>query len=185
MRVFNQNKVRQQQWFWLHLGIEVISAIVFALLMLVYGVDSQGIVIGGVYIYFMIIAVIDVKYRLVLNVMMYPAMLFVLFVPIAQPQPSTLELSLGGILVFCIFGLTAWLKPGQIGGGDIKLAILIGFMFGFPQVLWALLVGGGTGAVVAIAMLSTGRYGRKSTIPYAPFLCLGAMIALIYNPILF
>jgi prepilin signal peptidase PulO-like enzyme (type II secretory pathway) len=35
---------------------------------------------------------------------------------------------------------------------------------------------------VAVLLLSR-RWNLKSQIPYAPFLCLGALIALFYNPL--
>jgi prepilin signal peptidase PulO-like enzyme (type II secretory pathway) len=79
-----------------------------------------------------------------------------------------------------------------LGGGDVKLALLIGLALGFPTVLWALLVGVGSGAVTAVTLLIISRrqpqkqaWNRKSQIPYAPFLCLGAIIALLYNPLPF
>jgi prepilin signal peptidase PulO-like enzyme (type II secretory pathway) len=49
-------------------------------------------------------------------------------------------------------------------------------------VLWALLVGVSLGGAAASLALLKGREGR-ATIPYAPFLCLGALTALLYNPI--
>jgi leader peptidase (prepilin peptidase)/N-methyltransferase len=69
-----------------------------------------------------------------------------------------------------------------VGGGDIKLAALIGFALGFPEVLWALLVGIGSGGLVALFLLWTRRGDRQTRIAYAPFLCLGAMVALLFNP---
>jgi len=184
MRVMMHKAHQAQRWFWLHLVVEWSTIFMLCFLCLWLGLTGESLILCGVFAFLMLIAIIDIKYRLILNVMVYPATVAVLFVPLTHAHPSALQMGLGGVLVFCIFGLTAWLKPGQLGGGDIKLAIFIGFLFGFPQVLWALLIGSGTGAGMAIAMLLTGRYSRKSTIPYAPFLCLGAMIALIYNPIL-
>ena len=94
-----------------------------------------------------------------------------------------MSMIIGGIFAFVIFYGTAILKPGDLGGGDVKLAALIGLTFGFPAVLWVLIVGAGTGAVVAIYFLLKSGHSVRS-IPYAPFLCLGALVALFYNPFL-
>lgn len=133
------------------------------------------------YLFFALIAVIDLRYRLVLNIVTYPAIVIVLLGNLLVLHADPRHILLGGGLAFGIFFLTAWLKPDDLGWGDVKLAALLGFAFGFPQILWALLVGGGLGAVVALLLLR--QHGKKYTIPYAPFLCLGAMIALLYNPI--
>jgi len=70
-----------------------------------------------------------------------------------------------------------------MGGGDVKLAALIGLTVGFPQVLWALALGILAGGITALLLVLTPRWGPKSHIPYAPFLCLGALLALVYDPL--
>ncbi|MBK9613771.1 A24 family peptidase [Candidatus Amarobacter glycogenicus] len=89
---------------------------------------------------------------------------------------------LGGGLALAAFVLAAWLRPGDLGGGDVKLAALIGLIFGFPGVLWPLLLGVGLGGMAAAYLLLRG-YGRRYHIPYAPFLSLGVFIARLYTPL--
>ena len=72
--------------------------------------------------------------------------------------------------------------PENSAAATSSLAALIGLMFGFPHVLWALLLGIVAGGVFAIGLLAR-RQSRKLQIPYAPFLCLGAIVALLYNPL--
>lgn len=144
--------------------------------------EDQALAIGG-YAFFLLIALIDFKYRLIPNALVYPAIVAVAVGHIVFTPETMAEVIMGGALTLGIFGLTAWLKPGDLGGGDIKLAFLIGLAFGFPQVLWALIMGVGAGAIAVLYLLLVARRGLHSTIPYAPFLCLGAMIALLYNPL--
>lgn len=175
---------RREAWQPLHLGVEIVSALVMAYLWSAFGLSTPLALLGGSYLFFLLIALIDIKYRLVLNVVVYPAIILVILAQMFVLRHNMLAVILGGGLAFAIFFLTATLKPGQLGMGDVKLAALIGFTFGFPQVLWAFLVGAGAGAAVAVALLLSRRGGRASTMPYAPFLCLGAMAALLYNPLL-
>jgi leader peptidase (prepilin peptidase)/N-methyltransferase len=164
------------------LGAEGISLLVFVYLGLRFGWTIDFAAAAAVYSFFALIALVDLKYRLVLNLVVYPAILFVLLLQWATGGHTPTSILLGGGLAFGMFALAAWVKPGGLGGGDVKLALLIGLALGFPQVLWALIVGVGVGAVVALWLLGRGRT-RQTYIPYAPFLCLGAMIALLYNPI--
>lgn len=138
----------------------------------------------------LLIAIIDLRYRLIFNVMIYPAIVVVLFFHLFFSGRSVLVTLLGGLFAFFIFYFTLLLRPGDLGGGDVKLALLIGLSLGFPTVLWALLLGVGSGAVTAVTLLLLSRrqpqkqtWNRKSQIPYAPFLCLGAIIAIMVNPI--
>lgn len=66
-----------------------------------------------------------------------------------------------------------------MGGGDVKLAWLIGLVLGFPNVLAALFVAIVSGGIFAIILLLFKIRDRKSAIPFGPFLAAAAFIALI------
>jgi len=100
------------------------------------------------------------------------------------PGRDALAALLGGAVGLSPFLLVALVRPGSMGGGDVKLAALIGLTVGFPQVLWALTLGILAGGIAALLLVLTPRWGLKSHIPYAPFLCLGAMLTLVYDPLL-
>jgi leader peptidase (prepilin peptidase)/N-methyltransferase len=173
---------REGNWFRLHLTVEIISGFVFGFLWQQFELSWTFALLAAGYTFFLLVAVIDLKYRLILNVLTYPAMAVIVLVHVL-PGQNALGFILGGVLAFSLFFATAWLKPGDLGGGDVKLAALIGFTFGFPQLLWALIVGAGMGGIASVLLLATKRGNLGSRIPYAPFLCLGAMVALLYNPI--
>ncbi|MEK7326518.1 MAG: A24 family peptidase [Chloroflexota bacterium] len=176
---------RGRMWLMLHMGVVFGSAAVFSYVWKRFGVSWEAAQLIGIYMFLILIALIDLKYRRVPNILVYPALgIALLFKGLASPE-SMMWIGVGGGMAFFIFYLTAWLRPGDLGGGDIKLATLIGIGFGFPQVLWALLVGAGAGGVTAVFLLLTARGGMKSHMPYAPFLCLGALVALVYNPFLY
>jgi prepilin signal peptidase PulO-like enzyme (type II secretory pathway) len=149
------------------------------------GISSALLVLTIGYVFLLLVAIIDLKYRLILNVMTYPAIVIALGLQLLVLHQNPTMVLLGGVFAFLIFFLTAWLKPGEVGGGDVKLALLIGVTFGFPSVLLALLIGAAVSAVVIVYMLITRRGGLKTGIPYAPFLCVGAMALLLVHPMMF
>jgi prepilin signal peptidase PulO-like enzyme (type II secretory pathway) len=68
--------------------------------------------------------------------------------------------------------------PRGVGGGDVKMAALVGAIAGAPTVLAALPVaalGGAAGALIAALIAG----GRSRAIPYGPFLAGGAVLALV------
>ncbi len=168
-----------QPWFGLHLGSEILTALLFGWLEWRFGLSLMLLVAAVTGSLFILIALIDWKYRLVLNIIVYPAMLVALVLQIVVLHHDPKVILLGGMLAFGVFFLVSFLRPGQLGGGDVKLAALIGLTFGFPEVLYALLVGGGLGGLVALLLISR-QAGLKYRIPYAPFLCFGAIVVMLY-----
>jgi leader peptidase (prepilin peptidase)/N-methyltransferase len=65
-----------------------------------------------------------------------------------------------------------------MGLGDVKLAAVLGLYLGIP-VATALLVAFGAGALAGLVMVVVGGWeARSRAIPFAPFLALGALVAL-------
>jgi prepilin signal peptidase PulO-like enzyme (type II secretory pathway) len=68
-----------------------------------------------------------------------------------------------------------------MGLGDVKLAALIGLVVGFPSILLALFLSFVVGGAVGAAGLLARRIGTKDALPFAPFLAMGGMVALLYG----
>ena len=62
--------------------------------------------------------------------------------------------------------------------GDVKLAGVIGLTTGLPGAIVAVTVGILAGGVAALAILVLTRFRRGVTMAYAPYLVLGAWVAL-------
>lgn len=166
----------------LALAVEVLTALLFAYAALRFGMTWPGVWLALIGAVLILVAVTDLKYRLVLNAVIYPAAVTVVLWQLFIAQANVAWVLIGAAFGLAIFWLAAWLRPGDLGGGDVKLAALIGLLFGFPHVLWALLIGVVAGGVAVGWLVVARRWKAKAQIPYAPFLCLGALIALLYNP---
>ena len=92
------------------------------------------------------------------------------------------ELAIAGTGAFTFLLVAALIRPGGMGMGDVKLAGVMGLYLGL-SVIPALLVAFLSGSVVGIAMMARGGIGeRKSAVPFAPFLALGGIVALLAGP---
>ena len=80
----------------------------------------------------------------------------------------------GGGLFYAI----AVLSRGGMGGGDIKMMAMVGSFMGWKSVLMTTFFGSLAGAVVGIFLMVLKGKGRKTKIPFGPFLALGALITL-------
>jgi prepilin signal peptidase PulO-like enzyme (type II secretory pathway) len=89
---------------------------------------------------------------------------------------------LGGYLSIAPLALLHLVTRGRgIGIGDIKLAGVIGGAIGGAGALVAIGAAFVTGACWAVMMLASRKVGRGDTLPFAPFLALGAMMAVTFS----
>jgi leader peptidase (prepilin peptidase)/N-methyltransferase len=128
------------------------------------------------------IALIDIRHRIIPNRLTYPGLLlFPALIVIAWLAGGAVD-PLSGLLGLASFGgalfVVAVVSRGM-GMGDVKLAALVGLVLGALGLRYvgvaagAAIVLGGLGGLVALAM---GR-GRKSAIPFGPYLAAGAVVA--------
>jgi leader peptidase (prepilin peptidase)/N-methyltransferase len=68
-----------------------------------------------------------------------------------------------------------------MGGGDVKLAALIGFFLGWKLALVALFLAVLVATVFGIGLIIIKRKSRKDAIPFGPFLALGAFFSLLWG----
>ncbi|MBP6943066.1 MAG: prepilin peptidase [Candidatus Buchananbacteria bacterium] len=68
-----------------------------------------------------------------------------------------------------------------LGGGDIRLGVLLGVMFGWPQMLVAIMSGYIIGAIIGIYLLVTKRRTRGAELPLGLYLAIGALITLAWG----
>lgn len=91
-----------------------------------------------------------------------------------------------GIWLFDLISLTGTLVLGQtaMGGGDGKLAAMIGAWLGWPQLLLAAFVACALGAVVGSSAIALGWIDRRQPIPFGPYLAAGALLATLWGPVI-
>jgi leader peptidase (prepilin peptidase)/N-methyltransferase len=101
----------------------------------------------------------------------------------AALRPGDLPQLLGAAAAAFAFLLVAALvHPGGMGMGDVKLAGVMGLYLG-SAVAPALLLAFLAGSAVGVAMvLRHGAAARKRGVPFAPFLALGGVVAVLAGP---
>lgn len=142
------------------------------------GVTAHGLLWAAAQILLVFLACFDLVTRRVPNRVTVPAAIAVVVLRAAF-VPSSLPAALGaGAGAFAFFLLVAALSRGGMGIGDVKLAGLIGLLLG-KAALAALIVGILAGGLASLAVLLAHRGVRGRAIAYAPYLCLGAAIAIL------
>jgi len=150
----------------------------------------------------LVIIFIDIDFQIIPDVITLPGMpIGVLAAAFLLPDPFLTFHTSGGTAVFEIVGivnsviglvvgfglfyLIAVLSKGGMGGGDVKMMGMVGAFLGWKGVLLTTLLGSLTGAIVGVSLMALNKAGRKTKIPFGPYLALGALISLFFGtPIL-
>ena len=94
---------------------------------------------------------------------------------------SLISMALGFIVGFGLLLLVCVLSRGGMGGGDIKLAGVMGIYLGWQLTLLALFIGFLAGGLFGLYLLLAAKKSRKEMVPFGPFLALGSLIALLWG----
>lgn len=85
-------------------------------------------------------------------------------------------------LIAFFFAFLIFITQGSgMGGGDIRLGLLIGLLLGWPKALIGLYVAFLTAAVVALLLIAIRKKRFGQTIPFGPFLVLGTYLMLFWG----
>jgi leader peptidase (prepilin peptidase)/N-methyltransferase len=165
--------------------VEIATGAVFAFLYWYYGPGAELAVLAFYFSLFIVLLVIDLEHRLILNKVVYPSSLVALAASIFLSQlevvPGIASAAGGGAIGLGLFFLVAVIARGGMGLGDVKMAALIGLIVGFPLVFVALFLAVISGGAVAAALMMVKAKDRKQSIPFGPFLSLGAMATLLWG----
>jgi leader peptidase (prepilin peptidase)/N-methyltransferase len=126
------------------------------------------------------VSLIDLDHRVIPNKITLPAAIAAIAIGLAtRPGGVPEQLIAGGgaggfLLVFAIA------YPRGMGMGDVKLAAVLGLFLG-RQIAIALLVGVLAGTIFGVAVMARRGVaeGRKTAVPFGPFLAFGGVVALL------
>jgi Flp pilus assembly protein protease CpaA len=85
----------------------------------------------------------------------------------------------GGLLCGGLLLALALLSRGAIGGGDVKLAGLVGVSLGPAGGLWVLFAAHAAAGLYLLPLLLLGKRRPTSPVPFGPFLALPAILAIL------
>ena len=101
---------------------------------------------------------------------------------LVEHQPKRLwMLVLGAAINLAVMGLIYVASRGGMGDGDVRLSPLLGAYLGFLNPGLApvgLFFGFILGAVVGVGLLVTRKAGRRTAVPFSPFLAAGSVLAI-------
>lgn len=157
----------------------VAAAVVVALSFVHYGLSAAAFVAASFSAVLVVLSAIDLRRRIIPNVIVLPATAVVLVAQIAIHPSRTVEWVVAGAAAFAVFLVMALINPAGLGMGDVKLAALIGVGLGW-NVVAALLLGTFAAALFGVCIIvARGRAAAKTAFPLGPFLAAGTIVTLL------
>jgi prepilin signal peptidase PulO-like enzyme (type II secretory pathway) len=128
--------------------------------------------------FLIVIFVYDLKHYLIPDKIIYLGIVIALAFTIFNLS-SVLNYLLAGLGAAAFFFSVVLLSRGKwMGVGDIKLALFMGLILGFPGILVALFLAFFTGAIIGIGLIVCRGKSLKSEVPFGPFLVGGTFVAI-------
>lgn len=169
---------------------ELVTGVLFALSAWRFGLSGELFVFSAFFWTLVVLSVIDLEHRLLPNRIVYP-LFFVGWAALAvtafaSSEPEQMYDALLGMVVFGgFFFLIAFLFPAGMGGGDVKLAFVLGTFLGYTAgvgvVLMGMFLAFLLGGVVGLLIMALKGGDRKTMVPFGPFLALGTAIAIFWG----
>jgi len=162
-------------------GVVAAAAIALAAAALIaYDLSGQAFVAALFAGVLVVLAAIDLEQRIIPNRIVVPAGVVVLLGNIAA-EPQRWKEWISAAVVSMLVALAVSLATrGGVGMGDVKLAFLLGAGLGWDVVGAVIVAMLATFAVAVWILARRGLNARKETIPFGPFLALGALVALFF-----
>lgn len=129
-----------------------------------------------------VIFLYDLKYYEILPGVVWAGSVLALIFNYGALPYSPLSLFVGAMVGGGFFWLQYVVSKGRwIGGGDVRLGVMMGLLLGWPTILVALFISYVVGALVAAPLLFSKKKTMESAIPFGTFLAVGTFVALLWG----
>lgn len=163
---------------------EVVVGIAFAVCYMVFGISLELLYALTFVSILLIIIISDCNYYIISDGVLIFGLLFLAIEKLIISGPYETLMSLvdgiiafGGMYLIKILGDFIF-KKETMGGGDIKLLFVFGFVLGYEMALMSIIFGSFIGLPVSLLVL----YIKKNrVVPFGPFLTIAAMNIFLFN----
>lgn len=130
---------------------------------------------------FTIIFIMDFRWYVILDRVSLPAIIVSLIINLA------LGFSWQSLLISATIGASFFLiqfivsRGRWIGGGDVRLGLLLGIALGWPYIVAVIFLAYGLGAIIGLGLLASNKKKRDSMVPLGTFLTFAALIILLFG----
>ncbi len=142
-----------------------------------------------------VIFVYDLKHYIIPDEIIYPAII-IAFIYQLQYSIFNFQFSINfqfpffnylatGLIAGLLFLIIVLISKGKwMGMGDVKLAVFMGLILGWPNIFVGIFLAFLVGAFISLILILLNKKGLRSEIPFAPFLTGATVIAIFWGEVL-
>ena len=142
----------------------------------IFPFDASAFIAAFLAAVLVVLSATDIERGIIPNRIVLPATAVVLLARIAFYPGRALEWVLASVLAALALLLPRFINASSFGMGDVKLAMLIGAALGWGAALALPVAFLCVFPVALLTLIRGGLAARKQTLPFGPFLALGALI---------
>ena len=166
--------------------VELLTGLLSLACMFTWGVGLPYAVSLAFCAALIVVSFIDLEHQIIPDSISLPGILCGLILSFFTPSLTFLDSLLGaalggGSLLIIAGGYYLITRQEGMGLGDVKLLAMMGAFLGWQSILFIIMVGSFSGALVGIAVMIKKKKDRRYAIPFGPFLSLGAVSYLLYG----
>lgn len=166
--------------------VETLTGTLAVICFLAFGPTAQAAVLFVLFCLLVVVSLVDLDRMVIPDKVTLPGIALGLALnALLSPR------SIGGFLLGAVVGAAALygvailgellFKKESMGGGDIKLAAMVGAFVGWRGVLLSLFLAVLVGAMVGISLMMAGLKKRREHIPFGPFIALGTIAGVFWG----
>jgi leader peptidase (prepilin peptidase)/N-methyltransferase len=174
---------------WRTLVVMAVGSAAFGLLPARFGGDPLAFAVFGAWFATLIVGLaIDLDQRLLPDILTVPVIPVGLAYALSGLNPLVGSEWLLAVVAAVVIPAILYLPSlpfgaGAFGMGDVKLLVGVGLLLGLARAFSGVLSGLILSGVVLLVLLTARRIGRRSFVPFGPFLILGALYAVLLLPV--
>jgi len=126
--------------------------------------------------------VYDLRYKTILSRIVWVGTIIGFLINVLSLNFTVKSLLLGMVIGGGFFLFQYLISSGRwIGGGDIRMGIMMGAWLGWQNTIVALFIAYILGALVGVGLLWSKKANGKTEIPFGTFLAVGTFVAIYYG----
>lgn len=166
--------------------VEIMTAVMFLAVARYFGATLTTLYYWAFVSALIAITFIDLDHRIIPDAISLPGIALGFLFSFMAPHLGYLSSFLGALAGGGSFWLLAWAYEKYtgregLGFGDVKMLAMIGAFLGPHGVVGAIVISSLLGSVVGIVIMLVQRRDLKLSVPYGPFLAIGALTYLFWG----
>lgn len=166
--------------------VELLNGIIYLLAFYHFGLSIDFVFYSFLVSILIVISFIDYYHHIIpdglILIILSSSIIYKALIYFVYKMPLSFSDSISSFIgAGILFIIIALVSNGGMGGGDIKLIAVLGFILGLKKTILNTLLSFLIGAVISVFLLLSGKKGRKDAIPFGPFINISFLISAFWG----